>query len=140
MSRPNKGRKSIERLADMLVEDVLNTSDEDLLREFSEEGGDPEQFATEMRELFDTTVLRSNKQRMAAAKAGVAANRQKSRTAVKLHASDARRRLRTILSNPNVPAGLTLAARNESELSDADVLGMLEDLKELGFPPEDDAN
>ena len=33
---------------------------------------------------------------------------------------------------------LTLAARNENELSDADVLGMLQDLEELGIIRPDD--
>ena len=33
---------------------------------------------------------------------------------------------------------VTIAARNENELSDADVLGMLQDLKELGVVEPDD--
>jgi hypothetical protein len=33
---------------------------------------------------------------------------------------------------------LTLAARNESDLSDADILGMLQDLEELGIVVTDD--
>jgi hypothetical protein len=33
---------------------------------------------------------------------------------------------------------LTLAARNENELSDVDVLGMLQDLEELGIVARDD--
>jgi hypothetical protein len=49
-----------------------------------------------------------------------------------------RERLRRTLAScpPNVK--LTLAARNENELSDADVLGMLEDLEELGITMLDD--
>ena len=41
--------------------------------------------------------------------------------------------MRAVLTMPNVPETLTLAARKESELSDADVAGMIEDLRELGL-------
>ena len=51
----------------------------------------------------------------------------------------ARARLRAIVDTPGLPQKVTLAARKENELSDADILGMLEDLQELGILPRDDS-
>ena len=62
----------------------------------------------------------------------VAAGRAKqNQNVVRLDASAARQRLAAILAQ-NVDSGVSLAARNQSQLSDADVFGMLADLKELG--------
>jgi hypothetical protein len=49
-------------------------------------------------------------------------------------------RLRRALAMCPPDVKLTLAARNENELSDADVLGMLQDLEELGIVAPDDEN
>lgn len=141
MSRPtDNGPKSMPRIADLMSEDIMNASDDEVLSEFIEDGGDPEKLAAELRQLFDATALKLNKGKLAAAKAGAATNRQTFGLRSASNPTEARRRLRLILSRTGVPAELTLAARNESELSDADVLGILDDLKELGFLPEDDAS
>jgi hypothetical protein len=50
----------------------------------------------------------------------------------------ARERLRSVLKTLPEGQQLTLAARKESELSDADVVGLLEDLRELGVAFPDD--
>lgn len=132
-------RSALDRLADALVEDILNTSDEDILAEFQESQGDPERNAVDMRSRFEKCLIAANKQRLAAAKAGVAANRLTTggRASI-IDMAKARARLRAVLDAPSLPPTLTLAARNESELSDSDILGMLDDLRELGvLPPED---
>jgi len=138
--RDDKQREALKRLADALVDDILNTSDGDILAEFRETHGDPDRHAVEMRDLFEKTVIAANKRRLAAAKAGVAASRRSRPTiAMPVDITEARRRLRAILQAPNAPRRFTLAARKESELSDADVLGMLDDLRELGlFLPDDE--
>lgn len=135
-------REALDRLADALVDDILNTSDEDMLAEFREGHGDPGHHADKMRALFEKSVLTANKQRLAAARAGAAASRTRSSEATPpIDIAEARRRLRAVLDAPDAPKELTLAARKESELSDADVLGMLEDLRELGvLPPDDDSD
>lgn len=71
---------------------------------------------------------------MSDAKAGVAAVRQADRAGLGGEVTDiaaARARLQSLIKRH--PGQLTLAARNEAELSDADVLGMLKDLAELGL-------
>jgi hypothetical protein len=52
--------------------------------------------------------------------------------------ASARKQLRRALAACSADARVTLAARNESELTDVDALGMLEDLAELGILPPDD--
>lgn len=137
MTQPKQtGDKSGLHLADMLTEDLFHTSDEEILAEFEESGGDVEQHAIKMRELFELALLRANKARLLEARAGAAAGRA-ARVVSLGDVRHARAKLRTILQREDLP--LTLAARKENELSDSDVAGMLEDLRELGIDLEDEA-
>jgi len=132
------GRDALDRLAAALVQDTIEASDADILAEFREATGDPEQFAATMRDLFEKAALRANKRRLETARAKVAAEHGGRRAlTAPPDIAEARRRLRALLDVPGVAQALTLAARKENELSDADVLGMLEDLRELGVLPDD---
>ncbi|MEL6216988.1 MAG: hypothetical protein AAFR79_00760 [Pseudomonadota bacterium] len=130
-------RTALDRLADALVEDILDASDEDILTEFTEDGGDAKEHGDAMRKSFENRLLAANKARMAAAKAGVAAARraQSEGLTAQIDLTAARVWLSRLGERPDVPEGLTLAARKEDELSDADIRGMLEDLAELGLKP-----
>lgn len=133
-----KARESLGRLVDVLVEDLLAASDDEILAEFAEMHGDLAKNSAEMRALFEKSVLKANKDRLREAKAGLAASRAAAPPSKIVSMENVRERLRRTLAScpPNVK--LTLAARNENELSDADVLGMLEDLEELGITMLDD--
>lgn len=135
-----KEREALNRMADALVDDIFNTSDEDILAEFRESHGDPDRHAAEMRDLFEKSILIANKKRLAAAKAGAAASRRPAPvlSSGPIDIAAARARLRGLATTPGVPQRVTLAARKESELSDNDILGMLDDLRELGILPPDD--
>jgi hypothetical protein len=139
--KKTRAQEALDRLEDALVEDILNAPDEDILAEFAEEGGDAERHAAEMRALVDRSVIAANKGRMRAAKAGAAAARggaAQNRAPADIAA--ARAKLRRALALSPAAAQLTMAARKESELSDADVLGLLDDLDTLGVtvPDADD--
>jgi len=137
----NPERNALDRLLDAAIDDILSAPDEDILAEYQEDGGDPEQLATEMRALFRKTVIIANKGRMTAAKAAVAMDSpriDKGKTPIDF--TKERRRLRNILENPEIVRNLTLAARKESEMSDNDVLGMLENLRELGIVHPNEAD
>lgn len=123
---------ALDRLAAALVDDVLATSDAEILAEFRADGADPEQLAAEMRALFDRSVMASNKGRLQAARAGVARAKSSERSSIAVDMNKARERLQSVLKTLPEAQRLTLAARKESELSDADVVGLLEDLRELG--------
>ena len=130
--------KKAVRLADALVEDILSTPDREILAEFSDLNGDPRKNSDAMRALFEKSVLKVRKARLYAAQADVAADRITSSTRKVASTQDARGRLRRVLASCPPHVRLTLAARNEDELSDADVLGMLLDLEEFGIvAPED---
>lgn len=136
-TRNDKERNPLVRLADSLTDDIMKASDEQILAEFSETGGDPVANASEMRAFVDKAIITSNKGRLAAAKAGIAADRKPLTALVDI--AEARRRLRSIGKIPNVQHPVTLAARNETELSDVDVFTMYEDMVELGILPTDDS-
>ena len=132
------GRKSMENLSRFLAEDIMSASDEDLLAEFTECGGDANAEAERLRALFEASIVKANKSRLAAARAGAAASRSSPRLSTACSPQDARQRLRSVLGRPGIPQRLTLAARKENELSDADVLGMLDDLRDLGLLRDED--
>ncbi|WP_413208437.1 hypothetical protein [Rhodospirillum sp. A1_3_36] len=138
-AKNDKAARPLNCLADSFVEDILNMSDEEVLAEFQEDGGDAEQYAAYMRAKFEDSLLKANKTRMAIAKAGVSANRATIRTASRniVDFAEARARLHAVIERAKSVPGLTLAARKEEELSDSDVLGMLEELAELGLLDED---
>lgn len=139
--KPKTARAALDRLADVLVEDILSASDEDILAELQGTEGDPERHAANMRARFEKSLIAANRRKLAAAKAGVAASRRPAgMSAPTIDITAARARLRAALDMPGVAQKLTLAARKESEMSDTDVLGMLDDLRELGVLPEDDGN
>lgn len=60
---PQSARKALDNLADALVEDILNASDEEILEEFREDHGDPERHAAEMRALFERAVEQARERR-----------------------------------------------------------------------------
>jgi hypothetical protein len=133
-----KRRGALIRLADALVEDMLATSDQEIVAEFIETQGEPSKNAEAMRALFEKSVLETNKNRLRAAQAGLAADRATPTSTKIVSMANVRDRLRRALATCPPDMRLTLAARNESELSDADVLGMLQDLEELGIVAPDD--
>jgi len=51
-------RSALERLEDALVEDILNASDEDILEEIQEDGGDPDAIAAEVRAIFEAALAK----------------------------------------------------------------------------------
>jgi len=126
-------RKALMLLADAFVEDILNMSDEEVLQEFQEEGGDPARIRREIVELVEKAALSANKTRMATARAGALASGRASRRTPRktIDVASARDRLRSLIERSQSDSEWTLAARNEEELSDEDVLGILEDLEEL---------
>jgi hypothetical protein len=133
-----KRREALIRLADALVEDMLATSDQEIVAEFIETQGEPSKNTEAMRALFEKSVLVTNKNRLRAARAGLAADRATPTSTKIVSIANVRDRLRRALATCPPDMRLTLAARNESELSDADVLGMLQDLEELGIVAPDD--
>lgn len=136
MSKEKKNSHMIELLADSLVEDILNASDEDILSEAQGDSIDPKLEADKARALFDQTRIILGKKRLNSAKEELTKKKHnESRKIINLNPNEARKRLHKILAQcPEETTNITLAARDERELSDNDVLEMLEDLETLGVP------
>lgn len=125
-------RTALERLTDRLVDDILEASDADILEEFRELGGDPEANAAAMAGVFRRAVLAANKTRLFAARAAMHAHSAQSSKPLNVTPADARRMLRKFIDQSQHRNEITMAARKESELSDADVIEALEELRRLG--------
>ena len=121
MNNPTeKDRLAILNLEDTLVEDLFAMSENELVADSSEIGMDVEQEASHVRQLLERTA---GKARMAAAKAEMAEYR----------AGGASQLRRAGARPPNDlrEARLTLAARNGTDQTDADIKSVADDLAEL---------
>lgn len=131
-------RRRLVSLADALFEDLLSTSDEDLLAETIEAGGDPAAIADEMRSQFEKIAIQVRKERMEIAKAGLRSTRATQPSARVVDIASARDALRQAFTED----GVSMAARNETEsdLTDEEVLRKYNDLIRLGVIDPDEEN
>ena len=139
MNRSKEGeRTALERLTDSLVDDILDATDADILEEFRERGGDPEANAAAMAGVFRQAVLAANKARLGTARAAMRASSARPFKPLNVTAADARRILRKFIDQSQHRNDITMAARKESDLSDADVLEAIEELRRLGVLTDDE--
>lgn len=132
----------LENLENALIDDLLATPDAEFLEEIRASGKDPKTAADRVRVLVTKGSAMAAKSKLRAAKAAVAADRRTAQAGSPcLDAAQARQLLKKLAANdPEFQKKLTLAARNEDELSDEDVLGIIQDLRELGALPDEDGN
>lgn len=138
--RQSEEREALLRLADTMAEDAFSASDADIAAEAIEDGEDLPSVAAKMLALFERAESEAGQSRMAAARRALDAQRSAAPRLLRLDPAKARERLqRALEQSPETAKKLTLAARKGEDLSDEDVLGMVEDLEELGIiPPEGD--
>jgi uncharacterized membrane protein len=131
-------RRKLVLLADALFEDLIAASDEDILNEVAEAGGDGATISDQMRAGFEETVAQARKERMKEAKAGRKAAQASRVIADVVDISAARRALKQAFKQE----GLSMAARNETEsdLTDEEVLRKYSDLIRLGVIDTDKGN
>ena len=132
----------LEKLSEALVEDILSASDEEILSEAKEEYRNPQEEADAVLLLFEKARTMSAKKRLLAAREAIEQEKPLRAKVIPLNALQARRKLESILhEHPEATSEFTLAARKGTDLSDADVLGMLEDLQDLGlYIPDDESD
>lgn len=129
-------RKTLVNLADALFDDLFETSDEDILREVADTGGNSQEVANRVRAQFEEALVKSRKERLKAARAARKAAQAGKAQGKIVDISTARKVLRGAFEKD----GLSMAARNEteSELTDEEVLRKYQDLVRLGvIVPED---
>ena len=115
-------------------------SDAEILTEAEEEGRDLAGDAARSRAIFAKAMAAQGKRKMAAARAALNMRAApKTLSSARLTPEQARATLaRALRAAPDAATKLTMAARKDQGLSDADVYGILEDLADLGLLPPPD--
>jgi IrrE N-terminal-like domain len=125
--------KAIAMLAEELIDDLLQTSDEELLTEALEDSKSISAALGNIRAEIDTAINGLGKDRLAEARAAIARTKQ-DQPPHKFDASQVRKQVAEILSSKAGRAHMTLAARNGQALSEKEILSAFSDLCELqGF-------
>jgi hypothetical protein len=124
--------EELERLENALTESMLTATEQDLREELRAAGSDPDALIGEI----DATIARAraecSRQRMATARAEIAAWRDQGVKPNKLALDEARNRLQRLRSGDSeLDSRMMLAARKGEGLSERDMEGLLEDLAEL---------
>jgi hypothetical protein len=110
-------------LTDDLVEDLLNTSDQDLLQEYDDKQKDC--IVNSMQEIFKKSCNQFGIKKLERAKQEVTNNKTKQNKI--LHISDpvyAREKINNFFAHNKENTAFTMAARNAEELSDQDIIGL----------------
>ena len=132
METKRTNQEKLWRLADALIEDVLSTSDEDILREL-DEVSDAEALKAEIAADIEAAKARLGKAKLAAARRAVSAERRTTRPRHRFSRHQARTRLSTAMAGSAAASRLTLAARHGEAVPDEDLDGLIEDASDLGL-------
>lgn len=132
--RKNEPRDELARLTDSLVEDIMETSDDEVLAEAAEDFDDVDAVVNHARELIEGAIVEAGKRRMQRAKEAVRDRQQRGGPNV-IHLPDEKKReiiRRFAAQQPQSVEKITQAARKEGELTGNDLDAMLEALFQLG--------
>lgn len=124
---PKQNKKTYD-IFDIMVDDILEATDEEIINEAIEDGIDIDKEVFKIKRIF-------NKRRYDVAKKIVKDKRRgEDRTSNTVSIEDARQKINDVIkSNPEALESLTKAARSGVDIPDDDIIGYYEDLSELGF-------
>lgn len=130
--RSKDHREELDRLASAMVDDLLETPDEQLLAELGE--ADVEAILAAGRDILAGARRKAGKAALAHARKHIAREAVKPRgNRLRLAPDVARRRLSGIVANASADSRITLAARAGKGVPDEDLDGLVEDADDLGF-------
>lgn len=132
--RKNEPRDELARLTNSLVEDIMETSDDEVLAEAAEDFDDVDAVVNHARDLIEGVIVEAGKRRMQRAKEAVRERQQRGGPNV-IHLPDEKKReilRRFAAQQPQSVQKITQAARKEGELTGNDLDAMLEALFQLG--------
>jgi len=124
-------RARLHYTVDRLVEDIILTSDEDLIKGLNTWGESVAELDERAKAAIGAAAKKAGRERLAAARAQVAQRRPSNDLNMGLNLSTARTIYNRVRSR-KADMRETLAARNGSELSDQQMLDILKDLLALG--------
>lgn len=136
-------------LYDALSQSIIAASEDEIIEEYRQAGEEPAAVAESVRAIFSVQIKQYKQKRLQAARQALEeTKKQQSSDGLKnklfsLGGIAKRTVLGSILSkNPDLASSssLTLAFRDQSELSDSDLDSILEDLVELGYIGPNDLN
>ena len=132
----NRKTKLPISVADAFAEDILDLSDDEVMSEAQEKYGDVELEISDTRNILNSAIMKSRKSKLAAARQYLDSNRNQNNPTNILSLSIGGKRKLIAQAKQSVDS-LTLAARNEEEMSESDTDGILQDLIDLGVIDED---
>jgi FKBP-type peptidyl-prolyl cis-trans isomerase len=113
-------KDKLERLKEELIENIINTTDSEILNEVKEDYGDSFFIANKVREIMKNSQVKVGKSRLKLAKEELQKLDNKS-TKTTIDANNAKEKLATFLEeNPDFDL---LAARSGEEISENDAVG-----------------
>ncbi len=131
----NRKNKLPISVADILVDDILESSDDDILNEAREQYGDINSEVEKTRNIISIAVMKSRKSRLSLAREQLEkSNKVKNDSNILTLPISEKRKL--INHAKDSISSLTLAARNGDEMSESDTDGILQDLIDLGVIDE----
>jgi hypothetical protein len=133
--------EQLDKLADSLVTDIIELSDEEILDDANEQFNNPKTEVDRLKSIINHALLQSAKAKLIYAKNSVAAYKHEAEKSNVIHLSNAE--MHTIIKNyttkdPDLQQKLTLAARKgEGIQTENDIEGMFDDMVELGLIDEE---
>jgi hypothetical protein len=128
--------KELKRVEEAFVQDILARSDSEIIAEMAEDANASQALAR-VRDLIRRILEASSKAKMAAARTAMHQTRSKPTALIALPLSQKKEILRRLGAGSSaVPRHITLAARNQDQLSEADLDVFLENLRDLGVIDE----
>ncbi len=138
MVKLNKNENLFNNLADDLSEDILNASDDDILKDAHDYHDSPQERAEVMRFKISDLIMRSRKKRRLIP-AQEALKKQSTNSSFHKKIADwSIDKIKSMLDNvlpdgESLPNGLIVAFRNKENLSKKDLIHFAEDLYDLGL-------
>lgn len=130
-------RRQLGRLADALAQETLDTPDDEFSAELKSENVRFEDIAQAAKEAIARGIVAHHKGKLAARRAAYeTAKRARAAPPRRRFALTLEQKIQTItwfaFKDPALKALITMAARSEKDMSESDLDGMLEDLRDLG--------
>ncbi|MES9902813.1 MAG: hypothetical protein ABW168_09030 [Sedimenticola sp.] len=140
MTHPITKVEMLQALIDSLEEEIISTSDEEISEEVLSEGRTMDDAVAGTRKLIGAQIKLYRQKKLKAAKEGCRRSiiRKVGESLIPDDPSEQRSLLHRIVMGGCAPRELTMAFREGKEMSDEDVAGVLEDLRELGLLAEKD--
>lgn len=124
MNEEDKSFDQIKNILDSIIDNIIKTPDDEILKEVKEDYGDPEYEANIMRKIVKDATIQVNKDKLIKAKQNLETFKARQR----IDSSDITISKEFDETNFNE---LTIAARDGKDISENDMNGIREDLEDL---------